>query len=177
MEVRMKKKLFVFIILIVISIISEIFFRDQQISNNTFEVNQEAVISAIDQAIKSLKENPNQFHLSVTTTGLNINQSGTGGTGMIVKATGGAPGSQVTGLNIAVDGGEINVARQAVNDALREESRKAIQILEELKLAIENQKPDANRVKAIIKDLNETYIPPIVTSLISKLITSWLGLK
>jgi hypothetical protein len=70
---------------------------------------KEIIVVAIDDAIKSLQDQPNQFNLSVTATGLSVNQSGSGGTGMVVNVTGGGTGSNVTGLNISMNGNEINI--------------------------------------------------------------------
>lgn len=138
---------------------------------------KEIIVVAIDDAIKSLQDQPNQFNLSVTTTGLSVNQSGSGGTGMVVNVTGGGAGSNVTGLNISMNGNEINIATQAANDALIQQSQKAIKILEELKQNISVKKPEKSKVKSALSKLHDTYIAPIAKSVISGLISKWLKIK
>ncbi|MBI4691304.1 MAG: hypothetical protein HY754_13730 [Nitrospirae bacterium] len=138
---------------------------------------QENIIGAIDNAIKSLEDEPNQFNLTVSVTGLSVNQSGSGGTDMVVNVTGGGAGSNVTGLNVSMNGNEISIAKQTANDALIQQSQKAIKILEELKQIVSVKKPEGNKVKSTLSKLNDTYIAPIAKSVIIGLITKWLKIK
>jgi len=86
------------------------------------------VVVAIDAAVKSLRETPNQFSLAVNITGVSVNSSG--GIGLLGTATGGGPGSTTTGLmvNSTASGQQVAIARQEANEALKQEADKAIRI-------------------------------------------------
>jgi hypothetical protein len=130
---------------------------------------REPAIVAIDAAIKSLRETPNQFVQTGNMTGV----SSTGcdaGTGIQVSLTGGGPGS--------TSPQQLALARQGSNDAIKQQADKAVQILTEIKTLI--QKPaaqvDKAQVTSKLGELSRTYIAPVVVSVITALIKSGLGL-
>ena len=63
----------------------------------------EEAVSIIEEMIQSLKNNPNQFHINVNVTGQQITSQG--GTGLIITATGGGPGSTTIGEIVSASGG------------------------------------------------------------------------
>ncbi len=133
------------------------------------------VITAIDEAIKSLSVKPNQFTLVVQSTGLNVTQTGSG-TGMEVKVQGGGSGSNTTGLNITMDTAKIQITQAGADQALREQAEKAVHILTEIKTALMQPKPDRGTILSKLSELAGTYIPDVVKAILDKLVRSRLGL-
>jgi hypothetical protein len=171
MDKPKKRKWFLIVLVVIIAIIIEVPIRNAQIRKEKTNARRYAAIAAIDEAIKSLSNKPNQFSLLVKSTGLSVVQSGSGGTGMNVTVTGGGPGSKTTGLNVSMDGHDIQIVQQAATQALSEESQKAIQILQDLKKALSEETVESEEVDSLLAKLRETYVPVIISSIITKLIT------
>ncbi len=171
MDKPKKRKWFFIVLVVIIAIIIEVPIRNAQIRKEKTNARRYAAIAAIDEAIKSLSNKPNQFSLLVKSTGLSVVQSGSGGTGMNVTVTGGGPGSKTTGLNVSMDGHDIQIVQQAATQALSEESQKAIQILQDLKKALSEETVESEEVDSLLAKLRETYVPVIISSIITKLIT------
>ena len=171
MDKPKKRKWFLIVLVVIIAIIIEVPIRNAQIRKEKTNARRYAAIAAIDEAIKSLSNKPNQFSLLVKSTGLSVVQSRSGGTGMNVTVTGGGPGSKTTGLNVSMDGHDIQIVQQAATQALSEESQKAIQILQDLKKALSEETVESEEVDSLLAKLRETYVPVIISSIITKLIT------
>lgn len=139
---------------------------------------RDSAIVAIDAAIKSLRETPNQFSLAVNVTGVSVSNSG--GVGLQVTATGGGPGSTTTGMIVdsTAAGQQITIARQNADEALKQEADKAIRLLTEIKTLL--QKPPAQvekpKVASKLGELAKTYVAPVMLSIIEALIKARLGL-
>lgn len=174
MDKPKKRKWFLIVLVVIIAIIIEVPIRNAQIRKEKTNARRYAAIAAIDESIKSLSNKPNQFSLLVKSTGFSVVQSGSGGTGMNVTVTGGGPGSKTTGLNVSMDGHDIQIVQQAATQALSEESQKAIQILQDLKKALSEETVESEEVDSLLTKLRETYVPVIISSIITKLITSGL---
>jgi hypothetical protein len=135
------------------------------------------VIVAIDEAIKSLREKPNQFHLDVYATGVNVTQYGGSGTGINVEVHGGGMGSQTTGMNVTMDTAKIDIVTKTIADrALREQAEKAVQILNDIKTALTQPEPDRDTILSKLSDLGGTFISDAVKAIIDKLVRARLGL-
>jgi hypothetical protein len=133
------------------------------------------VIVAIDAAIKSLKEQPNQFSLDVTVIGVSGTASG-GGTGVSVVANGGGPGSQTTGLSATIDGTQVKIAQRTADTKLQQESQKAVNLLMEIKTALQAPKVDKPTVQSKLTEFLKTYVAPALKSVIEALVMKRLGL-
>src|SRR5258708_4759985 len=68
---------------------------------------KQTALAVVDAAIASLSTTPNQFSVSVVTTGMNI--ANQGGTGMNVKVEGGGVGSNTTGVKVLAKSGDTQV--------------------------------------------------------------------
>ena len=170
---KQKKRKWPFVVLIfIIVVVIEIPTRNIQIQKEKKRASRDAAVTAIDEAILSLSTKPNQFSLSVSATGLNVVHSGSGGTGLSVTATGGGPGSQTTDLNITMDSHDIQIVQQTATKALVSESEKTIQILRDLKQALIGEIVDNSAVDSLLTNLKDTYVPPIISSIIGKLVVS-----
>lgn len=133
------------------------------------------VIVAIDAAITSLKEQPNQFKLAVHVTGMAVTSSGPG-TGMKIEVAGGGPGSQTTGLKVSTTGAQVNITRTTADQALKEQAEKAISLLSEMKLLLQAPKVDKPTVMSRLTDFGNTYVAPVLKSIIGALVKKKLGL-
>ena len=133
------------------------------------------VVAAIEAAIASLKQQPNQFNLSVNVTGMSVTSSGQG-TGMKVEVRGGGPGSQTTGLNVKATDGQVNIAQTAVDKALREQAERAIALLTEIKTLLRAPKIDKPTIMSRLTEFGKTYVAPVLKSVIEALVKKKLGL-
>ena len=82
--------------------------------------NDPAVI-AIDAAIKSMKQHPNQFNVQLTCVAAQGIAKG-GGTGINVTANGGGLGSTTTGMSVTMDSAQCNVAKGTALNTLNEQA-------------------------------------------------------
>ena len=173
------KRRVLFILLSLVMIISvslvENHFRGNQVTKEKKMSTLEDILSVIDEAIDSLSQQPNQFALSINITGTTAMAQG-GGTGLSVTAVGGGPGSSTIGFQSSIDGAQIQAAQSAVNNHLISEADKAIQILRDLKTSLSSKNPEGDKVSSLLSNLKESYLPPIVTSIIVKLISFYLGM-
>jgi len=133
------------------------------------------VVVAIDAAIASLRQQPNQFNLTVSTTGLAVIESG-GGTGMRVEVTGGGPGSQTTGLAVTATGAQLNIAQSMADQVLTQQAEQAISLLTELKSLLQARRVDKPSVMSRLAEFSKTYVAPVLKSVIEALIKKKLGL-
>lgn len=135
----------------------------------------DAVILAIDAAIQSLSQQPNQFRLNVTVVGAIGTASG-GGTGIHVEAHGGAPGSQTTGLVASASSAQVEIAQSTADAALRQEAEKAVGLLTEIKSLLQAKKVDKPAVTSRLGEFAKTYVAPVLKSVIEALVKKKLGL-
>lgn len=140
------------------------------------QVRTDPAIIAIDAAIASLKQQPNQFTLNVMTVGAMGTASG-GGTGIKVEVHGGGPGSQTTGLVAKADGSQVNIAQSTADAALKQEAERAIKLLTEIKAALQAPKVDTPTVTSKLTEFAKTYVAPALKSVIEALVKKKLGLQ
>jgi len=132
------------------------------------------VIIAIDAAINSLKQQPNQFTLNVTAIGAVGTASGSG-TGIKVEVHGGGPGSQTTGMVARADGTQVNIAYGTADAALKQEAEKAVKLLTDIKAALQASKVDKPTVTSKLTEFAKTYVAPVLKSVIEALVKKKLG--
>lgn len=99
------------------------------------QLRSEHVIIAIDAAIDSLREQPNQFTLNVMAVGAMGTASG-GGTGIKVEVHGGGPGSETTGMVARADGTQVTIAQRTADAALKQEAERAVNLLTDIRAAL-----------------------------------------
>jgi hypothetical protein len=125
------------------------------------------VIAVLDAAIQSLKEKPHQFHVTAMAVGMMGTATAPGTTGIRCEATGGGAGSTTTGCVSIVD---TNTNVQLVERAdarLKVESEKAIKLLSEIKTLVQAPKPDQPGIMTRLTDLANTYVPKIISEIIT----------
>jgi len=133
------------------------------------------VILAIDAAILSLRQQPNQFNLAVNVTGLHVTSTGPG-TGMKVEVHGGGAGSQTTGLNVTTSGADLNIVQRDADQALKQQAEKAISLLSEIKSLLQAPKVDKQTITSRLTEFGKTYVAPALKAIVEALGKKKLGL-
>jgi hypothetical protein len=131
----------------------------------------DSIIVAIDAAIQSLKQQPNQ-NMRLICTGVQATANG-GGTGLSVTANGGGFGSQTTGMIVSMDNAQCSVAADTARDAF---SQQAIQQLSDIKAMLQATTVDKPSIMSKLSELGKTYVAPALQAVIGALITKKLGL-
>jgi len=161
------------ILLLIAAILAESAVRSDQTKEAKMESIHKALVSGIDEAILSLSKQPNQFTLNVSTVGTQVSNSG--GTGIDIRVAGGGPGSNTIGMQSAANAGNIQMSLAAADDRIRGDADKTISLLTDLKNQLESQKPEESTIKSLLGKLHDTYLAPVVTAIISKLIELRFG--
>ena len=129
-------------------------------------MNKKEFVEIVEDIIKSLKENPNQFHvnISISKTGLKVESSGRS-TGISSTVYGG------TGISARAEAGkvDIEIAQGIANQEFKKRLDKLIESLEKIKTEIKKDKPDKNRLRSLIDEL-KPYSPAIVGAVLNKLL-------
>lgn len=129
-------------------------------------MNKEEFARIVDSIIKSLKENPNQFHvnINISSTGLRVESSGRS-TGIRSIVYGG------TGINARAETGkeDIRIAQGIASQEFRKRLSKLIGSLEEIRTEVKKDKPDKSRMRTILDEL-KPYAPAIVSAVLNKLL-------
>jgi hypothetical protein len=128
-------------------------------------------IIAIDAAIKSLQQTPQQ-NMTMTCIGMQSTSTGSG-IGTSVTTYGGASGSRTTGLIVSNDGAQCTAKENAASGEL---SQKAIEQLSILRTKLEATPVDKPGIMASLTELGKTYVAPALQAVLQALILKRLGL-
>lgn len=125
---------------------------------------QEA-IKLIDAISESLRNDPSQFHydVHVEQTGLKVQQTGPG-IGYISSVTGGGTGTQIT---VSATTGDVKLVRSKVDEAVIQDVKSALNLLEELKEKLSEEKPNKSSLEKIIEGLKKTVLSPALVAAIT----------
>jgi len=105
----------------------------------------EEAIELLNQVIKSLRDNPSQFHFEISVTGFKA--SNTGGVGYQVSPVGGGPGSTTIGMMSSPSSGDISIAQKRATDETEKQINDLVSSLEEFTSAVrENDAPKATSI-------------------------------
>ena len=158
-----------------IPFLAAIYVFSMTVTASAQQPRSDPVIIAIDAAIDSLKQQPNQFTLNVTAIGAVGTASG-GGTGIKVEVRGGSPGSQTSGMVASADGTQVNIANATADAALKQDAEKAFKLLTDIKTALQAPKVDKPTVTSKLTEFAKTYVAPVLKSVIDALVKKKLGL-
>lgn len=120
----------------------------------------------------SIKNNPGQFHLDITVTGLSV--ASHGGIGMISSATGGGPGSTTIGTN--VDMGRASVGITQGQQAMDEQFKQLTKTLDAMASHLEAVAPDKSAIDRLYRSLLHNWVPGVITSVIGSALSVALGI-
>lgn len=124
----------------------------------------------LESIIESLRAEPNQFQINLKVVG-QINSVTNGGIGQIITATGGAAGSTTIGNKVSVDSSTVEIARQRGSEAMHEQTGLLLSALENIADEIKKSSPNKSIINNILESLKDTWVPPIVSSVITALIS------
>jgi len=134
----------------------------------------EEAIDIIDGIIQSLKDNPKQFHINVNVTGQKITSYG--GTGLNITATGGESGSNTIGQFVSANGADIQISQERGMQVMDDKFNALLQTLNKISIELQSSSPDKGIIKQLYNSLTNTWVPGIIFSVISKLLTKAIGL-
>ena len=134
----------------------------------------EEAVNIIEEIIQSLKNNPSQFHISINITGQKITSHG--GTGLIITATGGGPGSTTIGQKVSVDGADVQISQNRGRQAMNAQFNALLQTLHEINEQLQSLSPDKNVITQLYNSLKNTWVPGVIVSIVGSLLKKTIGL-
>lgn len=131
-------------------------------------------VDIIEGIIQSLKDNPKQFNISIHIAGQKITSYG--GTGLSIIATGGESGSNTIGQVISANGADIQISQERGMKVMDDKFNALLQTLNKISIELQSSSPDKGIIKQLYNSLTNTWVPGIIVSVISKLLTKAIGL-
>jgi hypothetical protein len=128
----------------------------------------------IEAMARALRANPQQFHINVSVIGQRV--SSYGGTGMVVNAVGGGPGSTTIGNQVTMGGAHVELSPMLGGQAMDQQFGVLLQTLEGIVAELRSPKPDRSRIGRAIDTLKDTWVPGAIVSTVVALIAKALGL-
>ncbi|MNF96829.1 hypothetical protein D3C84_796320 [compost metagenome] len=130
-------------------------------------VERSEAVLIIRNLVESIKAQPSQFNFNVHASAVGQNIRTSGGIGMVVKATGGGPGSTVIGNKVSVSSADVSIAVDAANSAISQQMKGLVDSLEEIAMQLESVKPDANYIQKVLNSFKDAWVPPLITAVVS----------
>jgi hypothetical protein len=129
----------------------------------------------IETIIASLKDNPNQFTLSIKVVGQQITASG-GGTGLQVTAVGGGPGSTTIGNQVSMAGAQIQITpQQHAHAAFDQQARALVETLQTIATQLRAPTPDQSVIQRAMGSLKNTWVPGVIIGVVGNVVSKALG--
>jgi hypothetical protein len=127
----------------------------------------------IDSIAESIKTHPNQFHIEVNVTGQSI--SSYGGTGAVISATGGAPGSTTIGQSVSMNCAQIRIAQKAGVTAMNQQLQSLVDALNQISSELKAKQPDKSKIARIYESLKGTWIPQLIIAVLGNILVKSVG--
>jgi hypothetical protein len=128
----------------------------------------------IEAMARALRANPQQFQINISVTGQRVTSYG--GTGMVVNAVGGGPGSTTIGNQANVGSAQVQLSPAQGGQAMDQQFGALLQTLHDLAAQLRSPKPDRSLIQRTIDGLKDSWVPGVITSAIVALIGKALGL-
>ena len=128
----------------------------------------------IEAMATALRANPQQFHINISVIGQRVTSYG--GTGMVVNAVGGGPGSTTIGNQVTMGGAQVQLSPLQGGQAMDQQFGALLQTLQDLATQLRSPKPDRSLIQRTIDGLKDSWVPGVITSAIVALIGKALGL-
>lgn len=128
----------------------------------------------IEAMAAALRANPQQFHINISVIGQRVTSYG--GTGMVVNAVGGGPGSTTIGNQVTMGGAQVEISQQQGLQAMDQQFGALLQTLQDIATQLRGPTPDRSRIQRAIDSLKNTWVPGAITSAIVALIAKVFGL-
>ena len=134
----------------------------------------EAVL-IIRSLAESLRSQPGQFQFDVSVTSIGQRIVSNGGIGMVVTANGGGPGSSVIGNQVTMGNAEVDISLKAAKAGISQQMQSLIDSLNEIAGQLESEKPDRGYLSKIIGSFKDTWVPPLVTTVVTTVLGLFLA--
>jgi len=122
----------------------------------------------------SIRDNPSQFHISISVVGQQVTSHG--GTGLSIKVVGGGSGSSTVGQNVSVDGTQVQIAHQRGAQAVDQQFQALLGSLDAIASQLESQMPDKGVVSRIYHNLLNTWVPGVIASVVGTVLSKAIGM-
>ncbi len=132
-------------------------------------MDNQSAAAIVEGICASLQHDPGQFHLAINVTGQAISVQG--GTGLVISAQGGGPGSTTVGQQLTLDGGRVEIARQAGLQAMDAQMEALITSLGKVAAELRSPTPRKSVVERLVSSLTGTWVPGVITSVLGNLLT------
>ncbi len=131
-------------------------------------------INILESLSKAIKENPNQFHITVNVTGQRI--SSYGGTGLNITASGGSAGSTTIGQVVSADGSQIEISQKRANKAMSDQFNALLQTINQIIQQLKEPSPDKSVISRLYESLKNTWVPGVIVSVVGSVLANsiWL---
>ncbi len=136
------------------------------------EINE--AVTILESLTQSLKDNPSQFHITVNVAGQRITSHG--GTGLSITATGGGRGSTTIGQVVSLDGSHIEISQKRGKQAMDEQFNALLEILTQIVDQLKAPSPDKGAISRLYESLKNTWVPGVIVSVVSSVLTHAIGL-
>jgi hypothetical protein len=127
----------------------------------------------IEAMASSYRDNPTQFHFSVSVkqVGTSVQVSG-GGVGLQVSATGGGAGSRTVGFSSSASSGSIDasVVRQVADAEIQQQAATAIALFDALTTELRKSQPQKSAIQGALSRMAGAMLPPLVVATIKVLL-------
>lgn len=137
-------------------------------------VERNEAVLIIRKLAESLRSQPNQFNIKIDATATGVKNTVSGGIGMVNSVTGGGSGSSTTGLKISMSTADVKIASDAGSAAISREVSSLVDTLNELAMQLEAEKPDTGLIEKIIGSFKDTWVPPLITTVVSTVVGLFL---
>jgi len=136
-------------------------------------MNTQEAAQVIEAMVRSLQENPAQFHFTVQVT--SIGAQGTaygGGVGMVGIGRDGG-----TGISASASGGNVKarVVREKANEAAGQQIQELLNHLSAVALELRSPSPDKSKLQKMAEAMKGKLIPDLIVSVVANLISASVG--
>jgi hypothetical protein len=128
----------------------------------------------IRQLAQSVRANPNQFNITINAKAVGQSVVSNGGIGMVVNATGGAPGSSVIGNKVSVSSVDLEFANGAAVQGMEQQLHGLVGVLDEIAQNLESPKPDNGHIENLVDSISGKWVPAMIPAVIQA-VTSLLS--
>jgi hypothetical protein len=127
----------------------------------------------IEAMAAALRANPQQFHINIKITGQSVTSFG--GTGMVVNAVGGGPGSTTIGNQVSMGGAQVEISQQQGLQAMDQQFGALLQTLQDIAAQLRVPTPDRSLIQRMIDGLKDSWVPQVITGALVALVGKVFG--
>ena len=127
----------------------------------------------IEAMAAALKANPAQFHINISVIGQRVTSYG--GTGMVINAMGGGPGSTTIGNQVTMGGAQVEINQQQGLQAMDQQFGALLETLHAIAAQLRSPTPDRSFIRRAIDSLKNTWVPGVILGVLGNVASKALG--